>query len=93
VDRQTRRLEQAVARAAVRREIRRVDSAATAVAIFDLTRGLVARRMLSTGNFDLGEDVAFLSELVWRGLRKGSGLRDKEKGISQKAKGSKRHKG
>jgi AcrR family transcriptional regulator len=86
VDRQTRRLEQAVARAAARREIRRVDSAATAVAIFDLTRGLVARRMLSTANFDLAEDVAFLSELVWRGLRKGSGLRAQGSGTRQKEK-------
>jgi AcrR family transcriptional regulator len=78
VDRQTRRLEQAVARAAARREIRQVDTAATAVAIFDLTRGLVARRMVSTGNVDLTEDVAFLSELVWRGLRreKGKGTRE-----------------
>jgi len=82
VDRQTRRLEQAVARAAARREIRRVDSAATAIAIFDLTRGLIARRMVFTGDFDLADDVAFLSELVWRGLtrEKGQGKRQREKG-------------
>ena len=82
VDRQTRRLEQAIARAAARREIRGVDSAATAVAILDLTRGLIARRMVSTADFDLAEDVAFLSELVWRGLKreKGQGKRDKGKG-------------
>jgi AcrR family transcriptional regulator len=86
VDRQTRRLEQAVARAAARREIRRVDSAATAIAIFDLTRGLVARRMVFTGEFDLAEDVAFLSELVWRGLKreKGQGKRQKAQGTRQK---------
>jgi len=87
VDRQTRRLEQAVARAAARREIRRVDSAATAVAIFDLTRGLIARRMVSTGDFDLAEDVAFLSELVWRGLTKGAGEKAKGTGTRNKAKG------
>jgi AcrR family transcriptional regulator len=69
VDRQTGRLAQAVARAAERGEIRQVDGAATAVAIFDLTRGLVARRMVSTSDFDLADDVAFLSDLVWRGLR------------------------
>ena len=86
VDRQTRRLEQAVARAAARREIRRVDSAATAIAIFDLTRGLVARRMVFTGEFDLAEDVAFLSELVWRGLKreKGQGKRQQAQGTRQK---------
>jgi AcrR family transcriptional regulator len=90
VDRQTRRLEQAVARAAARREIRRVDSAATAVAIFDLTRGLIARRMVFTGDFDLAEDVAFLSELVWRGLtrEKGKGTRQKGKGKRDEAKGT-----
>jgi AcrR family transcriptional regulator len=68
VERQTGRLAQAVARAAARGDIRTVDAAATAVAIFDLTRGLVARRMVSTGNFSVADDVAFLSELVWRGL-------------------------
>ena len=94
VDRQTRRLEQAVVRAAARREIRRVDSAATALAIFDLTRGLIARRMVFAGDFDLAEDVAFLSELVWRGLTKGQGTRDKAKGTRQKAKGTRqRNKG
>src|SRR6478672_4797726 len=89
VDRQTRRLEQAVARAAARREIRHVDSAATAVAIFDLTRGLIARRMVFTGDFDLAEDVAFLSELVWRGLKrdKAKGTRQKGQGTRQKNKG------
>ena len=48
VEQQTHRLERAVERAVARREIRRVDSAATALAIFDLTRGLLVRR-LSTG--------------------------------------------
>ena len=81
VDRQTGRLAQAVARAAARGEIRQVDPAATAIAVFDLTRGLVARRMVSTADFDLADDVAFLSELVWRGLaeKKGNGTRDKGK--------------
>jgi AcrR family transcriptional regulator len=100
VDRQTGRLEQAVARAAARREIRRVDAAATAVAIFDLTRGLVARRMISSGNLDLAEDVAFLSDLVWRGLKrdKGQGTRERDKGQGTRDKGQgdkakgKRHK-
>ena len=89
VDRQTRRLEQAVARAAARREIRQVDSAATAVAIFDLTRGLIARRMVSTGDFDLAEDVAFLSELVWRGLKREKARGTGQKRTREKAKGIK----
>ena len=75
VDRQTSRLAQAVARAASRGEIRKVDAAATAVAIFDLTRGLVSRRMVSTADVNLAEDVAFLADLVWSGL-KGTGKRE-----------------
>jgi hypothetical protein len=34
--------------------------------------------MVSTADFDLADDVAFLSELVWRGLREErKGIRDK----------------
>ena len=82
VDRQTRRLEQAIARAIGRREIRRVDAAATALAIFDITRGLVARRITSPGTRDAAEDVQFLAGLIWQGLEKekGKGKREKEKG-------------
>jgi len=70
VDRQTRRLEQAIARAVGRREIRRVQPAATALAIFDLTRGLVARRITSSATRDVIADVHFVSDLIWRGLEK-----------------------
>ena len=70
LDRQTRRLEQAIARAVSRREIRRVDPAATALAIFDITRGLVSRRIMSPGTRDLAHDVQFLSDLIWQGLEK-----------------------
>jgi AcrR family transcriptional regulator len=62
VDRQTRRLEQTIARATRRREIRRVDAAATALAIFDITRGFVARRITSTGTRDAADDVQFLAD-------------------------------
>lgn len=76
VDRQTARLEQAVASAAARGEIRRVDATATAVAIFDLTRGLVSRRIIFNRSGDLAGDVAFLSALIFRGLKaRASGLR------------------
>jgi AcrR family transcriptional regulator len=68
VGRQTRRLEAAVARAIASREIRRVDPAATALAIFDLTRGLVARRLGSQAGAHFADDAAFLADLIWRGL-------------------------
>jgi AcrR family transcriptional regulator len=68
LEHQTRPMEQAVSRAVARREIRRVDPAATALAIFDLTRGLVARRMMSVRAAGVAEDAAFLADLIWRGL-------------------------
>jgi AcrR family transcriptional regulator len=68
LDRQTRRLEHAIARAVARREIRRIDPASTALAVFDMTRGLVARRITATGTRDLAQDVQFLSDLIWQGL-------------------------
>jgi AcrR family transcriptional regulator len=93
IDRQTRRLEQAITRAVARREIRRVDPTATALAIFDITRGLVARRITS-GTRIVTDDVQFLSDLLWKGLRReetrkrGTGKRKREKaeGSRQKAK-------
>lgn len=68
VKRQTGRLETSVAGAVARREIRRVDPASTALAIFDLTRGLVARRLVSRAGGRFAEDVSFLADLIWRGL-------------------------
>jgi len=79
VDRQTRRLEQAISRAVARREIRHVDAAAAAVAVFDLTRGLVARGVVAPHRADIAGDVAFLSDLVWQGLGEGRGLKGKGK--------------
>lgn len=71
IERQTRRLEQAVERAVARREIRIVDPAATALAIFDLTRGLVARRLATEAPSDITDHADFLADLIWRGLRRG----------------------
>ncbi len=87
VQRQTGRLEAAVARAVARREIRRVDPASTALAVFDLTRGLVSRRLMSNSGDRFADDVAFLSDLIWRGLAPGHGpTRDR----SQTHKGKRR---
>jgi AcrR family transcriptional regulator len=97
VEQQTRRLEQAVERAVARREIRRVDSASTARAIFDLTRGLVARRLTTQADPDVTGDAVFLADLIWRGLRRGpanngSGApaRIGGKSQAQRSKGKKR---
>src|SRR3954469_101413 len=71
VDRQTRRLEGAIARGVARGEIRRADPAAAALAIFDLTRGLVARGIVAARALDVASEVAFVTSLVWTGLQKG----------------------
>ena len=68
VDRQTRRLEDAICRGVAHGEIRQVDPAAAALAIFDLTRGLVARAIVATRAFDVASEVAFVTSLVWTGL-------------------------
>jgi len=55
-----------------RREIRRVDPSATALAIFDLTRGLVARRLMRpAGTPEVAghpDEADLLTELIWSGL-------------------------
>lgn len=74
-DRQTRRLEAAIAKGVARGEIRHVDAGAAALAIFDLTRGLVARGIMATRRFDAEREVAFVTSLVWTGLQKAKGKR------------------
>ena len=69
IDRQPRILERLIANAVTRGEIRKVDPAATALAVFDMTRGLVARHLLSQEPSDTARDVAFLTDLIWTGLR------------------------
>jgi AcrR family transcriptional regulator len=69
IDRQTQILRQLIAAAVERGEIRAVDPAATALALFDMTRGLVARHLLSQGPSDTARDIAFLTDLIWTGLR------------------------
>jgi AcrR family transcriptional regulator len=72
LDRQTHLLRNAVESAIGRGEIRAVDAAATAQAMFDLTRGMVARRLSSHQRSHLSDDVKFLVDLIWRGLDTGS---------------------
>jgi len=81
--RQTHGLEHAIGRAVADGEIRRVDPKATALAIFDLTRGLVARKLfLTQGAFDVeghGKDVVFLVDLIWNGLERDAASQPKRK--------------
>ena len=72
LDRQTRALEAAIARGVARGEVRRVDPAATALAIFDVTRGFVARTLFLAPGASVtartAGDTEFLAELIWHGL-------------------------
>jgi AcrR family transcriptional regulator len=67
LERQTRVLEKAIAAAVERGEIRKIDPAATAMAIFDMTRGLVARRLLMPSS-DVSRENALCMDLVWNGI-------------------------
>jgi AcrR family transcriptional regulator len=71
ITKQTRRLEARIARGMDAGEIRDVDPAATARAIFDLTRGLVARKLfLGRGAAETAhpDEAEFLTTLIWDGL-------------------------
>ena len=75
IERQTQRLEEVLAAAVAARRIRRIDPAATALAIFDLTRGLVARRLIAQRAPDLAREITLLVDLIWSGLRSGAAPR------------------
>jgi AcrR family transcriptional regulator len=66
---QTRVLRDVFARAVAAGQLRGVDPGAAALAVFDITRGLVARRLLSRSRSDVAKEVAFLTDLVWAGLQ------------------------
>ena len=68
LDGQTRALQRAIERAIDRREVHDVDPAAAALVIFDTTRGLVARRLLTCPKSDATRDIEFLTDLIWSGL-------------------------
>jgi len=61
-------LESILRQAAERGEIRAIDPAATAFAIFDLTRGVITQRLRGWSQRELEDDVSQLFNLVWRGI-------------------------
>jgi AcrR family transcriptional regulator len=72
--RQIRALEQAIARAVKQGEIRAVDARETASAIFDLTRGLITRRLLAGRRRPAAGEGDALVQRGWQGLeRRGGG--------------------
>jgi AcrR family transcriptional regulator len=51
-----------------RREIRRVPAAALAAKLFDIARGLVERQLLGWKEFQMRDEVAFTTDLLWHGI-------------------------
>jgi AcrR family transcriptional regulator len=67
----TRGLREAFTQAIAAGEVRAVDPAAAALAVFDLTRGFVARRLLARSRSDAAQEIGFLAQLIWTGLQPG----------------------
>jgi AcrR family transcriptional regulator len=51
-----------------RREIRRVPPAALAAKLFDIARGLVERQLLGWKEFQVRNEIAFTTDLLWHGI-------------------------
>ena len=63
-------LERTFGAARSRGEIRDVDPAKLAVAIFEITRGLITQRLLGRTVDDTRHDVDFAVDLIWTGVRR-----------------------
>ncbi|MGA2324747.1 MAG: TetR family transcriptional regulator [Bryobacteraceae bacterium] len=61
-------LEAALRDACAQGQIRAIRPDAAAFAIYDMTRGLITRRLFGWSKASVDEDVDFLFDLIWRGL-------------------------
>lgn len=68
LERKTRVLQHAIVAAVDRGEIRPVDPAATALAVFDVTRGIVMRRLMAMSSGDAGAENELFVDLIWNGI-------------------------
>jgi AcrR family transcriptional regulator len=66
--RQARLLEPILERGLRRKEIRCTRPDVTALAIAELTRGLITHRLLGWSKGKVQEDVAFLFDFIWKGI-------------------------
>lgn len=66
---QLKLLEDLLAEAVERGEIRRVPAGAVACGIYEMTRGLLLRRVLEGTHAPVEEEALALGELLWRGIR------------------------
>jgi AcrR family transcriptional regulator len=67
---QVKLLESVLEEGIKRRELRPIPPGPAAFAVYDLTRGLIARRLLGSSKASAAEDLAFLLDLVWKGIEK-----------------------
>ena len=51
-----------------RRLVRQLDAAVTARIIYDMTRGLIAQRLLGWSGASVDEDAGFLFDVIWKGV-------------------------
>lgn len=65
---QSRMLESVLERSLRRKEIRSTRTDVTALAIADLTRGLITQRLLGWSKGKVEDDVDFLFNFVWKGI-------------------------
>jgi AcrR family transcriptional regulator len=73
LDRQTRALQKVMEKAVASGEVREVDPEAAALAVFDMSKGLIGRRLLLGNRGTLDTDITFLTDLIWTGLKPGRG--------------------
>lgn len=69
LDRQTRALQKVMEQAVAAGDVRSVDPEAAALAVFDMSKGLIGRRLLLGTRADLNKDITFLTDLIWTGLK------------------------
>lgn len=69
LDRQTRALQRVMEKAVANGEVRAVDPETAALAVFDMSKGLVGRRLVIGSRSSMQRDIAFLTDLIWSGLQ------------------------
>jgi hypothetical protein len=73
LDRQTRALQRVMEKAVAAGELRDVDPEAAALAVFDMSKGLISRRLLLGTRSGIQKDITFLTDLIWGGLKPARG--------------------
>jgi AcrR family transcriptional regulator len=69
LERQTRALQKVMEKAVAAGEVRHVDPEAAALAVFDMSKGLIGRRLTLGSRSGIHKDITFLTDLIWSGLK------------------------